>query len=464
MASSRKQEPLSETALAMPAAQWRPVCELRANPRNVRVHSKKQIKQIADSIAAFGFVVPIVTDEDGTILSGHGRREAARLLGLRTAPVVRLVGLSPARKRAFMLAENKISANAGWDRPRLAVELQELSELLSVEDFSIEVTGFAPIEIDQLVVDLEDDSGDPLDETRLEWTSAATVTREGDVWLLGHHRLACGNARSHEDLDRLMDGKSAAMMFTDPPYNVRISSVVGRGRTKHREFAEACGEQSAEEFVQFLSATLGNAIRVSVDGAVHYVCMDWRHAGELIGVGRSIYGAHLNTVIWVKTNAGQGSFYRSQYEQIFVFRVGDERHLNNIQLGRHGRNRSNVWTYAGVNSFKAGRMAELTAHPTVKPVALVMDAVKDCSRRGDIVLDVFCGSGTTILAAERTGRIGYGLEIDPEYIDLSVKRWQDFTGRDAVHAVTGRTFDETEAERATGDGTEKSGNRKDDRS
>jgi DNA modification methylase len=236
------------------------------------------------------------------------------------------------------------------------------------------------------------------------------------------------------------------MAFLDPPYNVAIASVVGRGDTKHREFAEASGEQSSTEFTAFLRTVLGNAKRVSSGGALHYVCMDWRHVGELIAAGRAVYDDHINTAIWVKTNAGQGSFYRSQHEEVLVFRVGTESHRNNIELGRHGRSRSNVWTYPGANTFRKGRMDDLRSHPTVKPVQLVSDAMRDCTKRHDIVLDTFCGSGTTILAAERVGRHAYAIEIDPVYIDVAIRRWQALTGKDAIHSETGRTFDEATAD------------------
>jgi hypothetical protein len=226
------------------------------------------------------------------------------------------------------------------------------------------------------------------------------------------------------------------MAFLDPPYNVKVRSVVGRGRTKHREFAMASGEMVAEEYVEFLSETLGNAATHSRAGALHYVCTDWRHQSELIDAGRRTYGAQVNLVVWVKSNAGQGSFYRSQHELIGVYRVGEESHLNNIELGRHGCSRSNVWRYAGVNSFRVGRMDELRAHPTAKPVALVADAIKDCTGRREIVLDTFCGSGTTLMAAERVGRRAYCLEIDPCYVDVTIRRWQAFTRRDAVHTQT----------------------------
>jgi DNA modification methylase len=232
------------------------------------------------------------------------------------------------------------------------------------------------------------------------------------------------------------------------PYNVRVRSIGGRGRTKHAEFAFASGEMSRPEYVAFLMSALGNCNRVSRDGAVHYVCCDWRHVTEIVEAGWPVYGETLNIVVWVKSNAGQGSFYRSQHEFIVVFRVGQSAHLNNIQLGQHGRSRSNVWNYRGVNTFGAGRMDELRSHPTVKPVALVADAMRDCTRRRDIILDTFSGSGTTIMAAERIGRRAYAMEIEPRYVDVAIRRWKAFTRKDAVDSESGCTFDQLEAEQA----------------
>ena len=325
---------------------------LKPNPRNVRTHSKKQIRQIADSIVAFGFVVPIVVDENDTILLGHGRFGAAIDLNLSKVPVIVLEGLSEAKKRALLLADNKITANAGWDRKRLAVELPELTELLIEEGLDISITGFEPVEIDQIAIDFEEDSSDPADTVENAWLSASAVSKLGDIWELGEHRLSCGDACDAADIDRLMSGKRAAMAFLDPPYNVQIRSVVGRGRIKHGEFAMASGEMSPAEFIAFLEETLGTAARVSRDDAVHFVCMDWRHVDKLIEAGREVYAEMLNLAVWVKSNAGQGSFYRSQHELIGVFRVGESKHLNNVQLGRFGRSRSNVWQYAGVNTFR----------------------------------------------------------------------------------------------------------------
>ena len=418
------------------------VVDIKSNPRNAHTHSNKQIDQLAKSIETFGFTSPVLIDETLTLLAGHGRFKAAQLLGLKKIPAIRLSGLSEAKKRALLIADNRIAQNAGWDRQRLAIELPELAELLIEEELDISLTAFEPAEIDQLIADFEEHAEDPADIIPMEGLSLTPVSRPGDLWQLGQHRLLCGDARRLADLDRLLVGEQAAMAFLDPPYNVKIKSVVGRGRTKHAEFAMASGEMSRKEFVGFLIKTLGNAAVHSRAGALHYVCMDWRHLGELIVAGNQTYGEMINLAIWVKSNTGQGSFYRSQYETVAVFRVGEAPLLNNVELGRHGRTRSNVWHYAGVNSFRAGRMDELRAHPTVKPVALVADALKDCTRRHEIVLDTFSGSGTTVLAAERVGRRAYGLELEPRYVDTAIRRWQAFTRRDAIHTETGSTFDE----------------------
>jgi DNA modification methylase len=425
-----------------------PIKEIKLNPGNARTHSAGQIRQIENSIRACGFAAPVLVDEHLVLLAGHGRLKAARNLGLIEIPAVVLHELSPALKRTLALADNKIADNAGWDRERLAIELPELSELLVGEGYDISLTGFAQAEIDQLHVDFEDDQTDPDDDIKGGWIAGSTVSEKGSLWLLGRHRLLCGDARSDQDMQRLMGADRSAMAFLDVLYNVSVRSIVGRGRTKHREFQMASGEMSPSEYVDFLRQALGAACQVSREGAVHYVCCDWRHVAEVMEAGRSVYGDTLNIVVWVKSNSGQGSFYRSRHEFIVVFRVGNAPHLNNIELGRHGRSRSNVWTYAGVNAFRAGRMEELRAHPTAKPVALVADAIKDTTRRGDIVLDTFSGSGTTIMAAERVGRRAYGMEIDPHYVDIAVRRWQSFTGKDAVDAESGRTFDDLATERA----------------
>jgi len=415
---------------------------LEANPRNARTHSKKQIRQIARSIERFGFTNPVLIDARNQIIAGHGRVAAARQLGLPEVPTLRLSHLSEVDKRAYVLADNRLAEKAGWDRDVLALELGELSGLLMEE---IDLTGFESGEIDMLLSDL-DDAPDPADEAPVA-VAGPTVTRTGDLWRFGNHRLICGDARDPDVYARLMAGERAEMVFTDPPYNVPIQGhVLSRG-AHHREFAFASGEMSSAEFTAFLTETLGLCAKHARDGSIHYVCMDWRHVAELIAAGRSVYAELKNICVWVKTNAGQGSFYRSQHELVLVFKNGREPHLNTFELGQHGRARSNVWTYAGVNTFRAGRMDELAMHPTVKPVAMVADAMRDCSKRKGLVLDPFMGSGTTIMAGEKVGRRVYGIECDAAYVDVAIRRWQAFTGKDAILVETSETFDEVQARR-----------------
>lgn len=422
------------------------VRSLRAPKRKTRTHSKKQIRQIANLVLCYGWTYPILIDEDGVIICGYGRYLAAVDLGLKEVPTIIMSGLSDAKKRLLTIADNKIPTNAGWDYPVLAAELGELAILLPECQLNIELTGFEAAEIDSLMGDHLDSEREPGDVVPDIETKA--VSRTGDLWKLSKHRLLCGDSRDPGDIKKLMDNARAFMVFADPPYNVRVSSVQGRGKIKHREFASASGEMSRAEFTEFLASWMHLAARYLEDGSIVFCCMDWRHLGECLAAGEEAFTELKNIIAWVKTNAGQGSFYRSQHELILVFKNGTGRHQNNIELGKFGRSRSNVWEYAGVNSFRKDRLAELTVHPTVKPVALVADAMRDCSRRGDIVFDPFMGSGTIIVAAEKVGRRGYGIEIDPLYVDVAIRRWQEFTKCDAVLAATGQTFDEVAAERS----------------
>jgi DNA modification methylase len=423
---------------------------LRANPRNARTHSRKQIRQLRASIRKFGFTNPLLVDDTNMVLAGHGRLEAARLEGLDRVPVIRFSHLTAMQKRAYLIADNKIAEQAGWDRELLAVELGELNDLLPTEGFDVSLTGFEAAEIDSLLADMAPSRLEP--EDILPALSAYPTTRRGDLWHLKKHKLLCGDARDPGDFARLMNGASAAAVFCDPPYNLRVSGIGGRGRVRHPEFAFASGEMSPSQYRKFLYVTLGNGVRVSSQGAVHFVFTDWRQVGVLIDVGGKLYDPMLNLVVWNKSNAGQGSFYRSQHELIGVFRVGGHPHRNNVELGRFGRNRSNVWTYAGVNTFGRGRDEALAAHPTVKPVALVVDALLDCTARGDVVLDQFADSGTTILAAEKVGRVGLGIEYEPGYVDVAIKRWQRSTKLEATLADDGRSFEEICAARSAANG------------
>lgn len=429
----------------------RPIRELRPDPRNPRIHSRKQIRQIAQSIEAFGFNVPVLIDAQNRVIAGHGRLKACELLGWTEVPSICLDHLSEAQVKAFLIADNKLTENATWDQRLLGESLLELSG----QDltFSLETTGFDMAEIDLLIEGLgETQPGeDPADEIPAPLPIA--VTQPGDLWQLGPHRILCGNALEPEAYDLLMEGRQASIVFTDPPYNVPIDGHAGGlGKIHHRPFAMASGEMSSAEFTAFLNQTLNNLAAHASDGSLHFICMDWRHLGELLAAGTSAYAELKNLCIWVKDNAGMGSLYRSQHELVLVFKHGNGPHQNHVQLGQFGRYRSNVWRYAGVNSF--GRTAEegnlLELHPTVKPVALVADALKDASSRGDIVLDAFLGSGTTVLAAERTERICHGLELDPVYVDTALRRWERLTGREAIHVPSGLGFAALQAAREVG--------------
>lgn len=424
--------------------EWRDPHSLKPHPQNVRTHSRQQLRRLARSIRQFGFTAPVLTDENGVILAGHARVLAAIAEGKTQIPVVVIGGLSETQKRAYVLWDNKSTEMAGYDRAALADELQDLSTLLAKDGLDLSLTGFDPGEIDALIANVSDLNGEQDD--KIPPIEDEAVSRNGDLWLLGkRHRLLCADSRK-ADYPLLMESSArAAMLFTDPPYNVDIPKTLGRGRTKHGNFAMASGEMPPAEFTSFLIEVLAPAAEHSTDGALHYVCMDWRHFREILDAGSQVYDALLNVVVWTKTNGGQGSFYRSQHEEIFVFKAGAGAHLNNVQLGRHGRNRSNVWNYPGCNAFGTRRVADLEAHPTVKPVALVADAMRDCTRRGDVVLDPFMGAGSTILAAERVDRRAYGIEIDPLYVDVAIRRWQAATKTDAVLAATRMTFDELAA-------------------
>jgi DNA modification methylase len=428
---------------------YRKIAELTSNPRNSRTHSKRQIRQIADSIKAFGFTNPILLDRSNTIVAGHGRVRAAELLRLSEVPTIRLENLSADQVRAYVIADNRLAEKAGWDKSILAIELQNLLTIDS--DFDVTITGFEIPEID-LLLTTDHGKADPDDDYEITKIGEA-VTRPGDLWQLGRHRLLCGSAIEQASFSQLLGNRRANVVFVDPPYNVAIDgNVSGNGSIRHREFGMASGEMGEFEFITFLATSLRLLARSSAAGSVHFVCMDWRHMSELLSAGRQVYESLLNVCVWVKNNGGMGSFYRSRHELVFVFKNGTPQHRNNVQLGRFGRNRTNVWEYPSVNTLsKISEEGNLLAmHPTVKPVALVADALLDCSARGDVVVDAFLGSGSTLIAAERTGRVCYGIELDAAYVDTAIRRWQRYTGERAVHAISGKTFDDIATDRSAG--------------
>jgi DNA modification methylase len=423
------------------AIRYQPISHLRLDPKNPRLHGRKQVRQIANSIASFGFNVPVLIDAEGTVIAGHGRVLAATELGWSDVPTIAIEHLDAAQRRAFAIADNRLTENSAWNDQLLAEQLKELS-ILDL-DFDLEATGFDMGEIDLRIESLDEKPEVPDPADQLPAIQEHAISRFADLWLLGRHRVLCGNALEQSAYANLMENAKAQLVFTDPPYNVPIQGhVSGLGSVRHREFPMASGEMSEVEFERFLLTCFRHLCGFSRPGSVHFICIDWRHLRELLGAGTEIYGSLSNFCVWVKSNGGMGSLYRSRHELIGVYKNGKASHRNNVQLGRYGRNRTNVWTYPGISGFGwQGEEGNLFAlHPTVKPVALVADAILDCSSRGDLVLDAFLGSGTTVIAAERTGRCCRGLELDPLYVDTIIRRWQGYAGEDARHAVSGQSF------------------------
>ncbi|HEY1631861.1 MAG TPA: DNA methyltransferase [Rhizomicrobium sp.] len=408
----------------------------------LRKHPRRQLKKLAYLIKQFGFVVPILVDQDNVIIAGEARVKAAQLLGLTHVPAIRVLHLTDPEVRALRIADNRLAELSDWDRATLTVELVDLDSLLP----DINLTGFETPEIDLLInAKIPKPSHVACDDCPPARFDLPAVTALNDIWLFGPHRVACGDARDPQITGRLMAGETAAQLLSDIPYNVKIEgNVGGKGKIKHPEFLMASGEMSDEEFIEFIRASLGLSVAQCKDGALLYVFIDWRHVHQVIAVGLGLGLTQINLCVWTKSNAGMGSFYRSQHELIVVFKKGSALHTNNIELGRHGRNRSNVWPYEGANSINPERRRELKLHPTVKPAQLCIDAILDCTHRSEIVLDPFLGSGTTLIAAEDCGRICYGVEISPHYVDVIVRRWQEFTGESAVLESSGETFAQTE--------------------
>lgn len=418
--------------------------DLNLYDNQVRSHSDKQIGQLSDAITAFGFVVPIIIDGANNVITGHGRIEAAKRLKLTSVPTICADHLTPAQIRAFRIADNKLAELSDWNEDALRNEFGDLMELsLSGElDFSLDVMGFEIPAIDIIIAGTSDEAAEPAETVAMPDPAKPCVTRRGDLWVLGEHRILCEDSLNAENYARVLDGETCRMVFTDPPYNVPVNGHVRSGNGgAHREFTMASGEMTDAEFRAFLKSCIAHFAASLPTGGIVMICMDWRHIEELISTGKDCGLELINLCVWNKTNGGMGSLYRSKHELVAIFKKPGAAHINNVALGKHGRNRTNVWDYAGVNTFGAGREADLVDHPTVKPTALVADAIMDVSHRGDIVLDAFGGSGATLLAAEKTGRRARLIELDPLYVDVAIRRWQEMTGKQAIHATTGETWE-----------------------
>lgn len=431
--------------------EYLPTAAIKPYEQNPKIHKSKQVEQIAKSITQFKFNNPILIDEKNIIIGGHGRLLAVQKLGLTEVPVIKLMHLSEAQKRAYRIADNKLTENGQWDVDLLKLEFCELEKLEL--DFSLDITGFDMADIDVILDDSLTQKTTELDEKSNVVPFVAEneiVSKAGDIWLLGKHKIICGNSVEKETYQDLFADKKADMVFTDPPYNVKVDGhVCGLGKVKHKEFKMASGEMSSEKFQNFLQSNFELLKDFSKNGSLLFICMDWRHIKEIINAGYEVFDEFKNLCVWNKDNGGMGSLYRSKHELVFVFKNGNRSHQNNIELGSHGRYRTNVWDYPGVNSF-GGDKDKLNMHPTVKPVEMVRDAILDVSSRGDIVLDTFLGSGTTLIAAEQCGRICYGMELEPLYIDTTIRRWQEISGKSAVHEQTGKTYRELLEEKTNG--------------
>ncbi|WP_233155130.1 site-specific DNA-methyltransferase [Sedimentitalea arenosa] len=434
-----------------------PIADLRPYANNNRIHSAANIGKLKASVAQFGFVTPILVDGEGVIIAGHGRYEAARVLGLTAIPTVVADHLSPAEVRALRIADNRLAELSDWNPEALQIEFAELMDLSldGTLDFDLDITGFEVPEIDILIGGVGEAGSDPAETVEAPDPARPAVTQPGDLWRLGDHRIFCGDALEAASYTRVLEGEGPAMVFTDPPYNVPVQGHVRSGKDgAHREFAMASGEMSEAEFRGFLGRVLARLVVNLPSGGIAMICMDWRHVEDLIASGKAAGLELINLCVWNKTNGGMGSLYRSKHELVCVFRKPGAPHINNVELGRHGRNRTNVWDYAGVNSFGKARAADLADHPTVKPTALVADAIMDVTHRGDVVLDAFGGSGATLLAAEKTGRRARLIELDPLYVDVAIRRWQERTGQNAVLATSGETFDDRAAALVTAEDQE----------
>lgn len=392
--------------------------------RRARQHTKKKLKKLRTSLAEFGWTTPLIVDETNMVLCGAGRLTVALEDNLDLVPVIRIEHMSEAQKRAYIIADNRIAEEATYSRELLRDELAGLIEL----GYDAELTGFDTLEIDTLLSFDEE----PADEDNVELgdEAARPVSRLGDLWHIGEHRALCGDARDRAAYERLLSGSLAQLIITDPPFGCAIAAnVSGLGKVKHEDFIMGAGEQSLPEFAQtLLRPAFRNMASFAAAGAIAFVYTDWRALPHMYDAALGVFHEQKNLIVWAKSNAGMGTFYRSAHELVLAYKISPGKHLNNFGLGEGGRHRSNVWSYPGANTFRKGRMQDLLEHSTVKNKAMFADAIRDCSKRGGIVLDPFLGSGTTLVACAKTGRAGRGIELDPKYMDVILRRVAEATG------------------------------------
>jgi hypothetical protein len=416
-----------------------PIGSLRPAEAPVRRHPKKQLAKVRKSLEVFGQVTPILVTPDGEIIDLELVWQALRANAATHVDVIVVADKSPEEIKALRLVLNRTALDAVWDDENLRIVLKDLLD----QNFDLDLTGFDVPEIDRYLsldipqANVEEDGSD------IPPVQARAISAPGIIWALGEHRVGCGSATDLAFVSRVLGGKTANSSFIDPPYNIKVDGfITGKGRHRHREFVQGSGELSTDEYFALLKDSLLVLKGCCAPTALVYACIDWRHVMELTVAGHACDMPLYTICIWTKTNGGMGGIYRNAHELVCVFKAGAEKPLDNVELGRHGRNRTNVWSYPGMSSFGKDRDELLGSHPTVKPVAMIADALRDVTKRGDIVLDTFLGSGSTLMAAQETGRICCGVELDPLYVDVTIRRWQNATGRDAVLFETGEHFDD----------------------
>jgi DNA modification methylase len=418
----------------------RALLDLILPARNVRKLEAAHVAEVARAIAELGFNHPVLINESNQVIDGVVRAEAAKRLGIDSVPCIVARHLTASQQRQLRLALNRLQEKGSWDLGELKFVIEELI----LEEVSLDVTGFTVGEIDQILLDAGPASTEagPLEPE----TDQEAVAKLGDIYEMGSHRLICGDARDAGAVKAVMAEEQAQLLLTDEPYNVAIRGNVTKG--EHREFAMASGEMSDADFAVFNTAWMQASLTFLTDGGLFATFIDWRGYVTVYAAAVKLGLTPLNLIVWGKTNAGMGSLYRSQHELLPLFKKGKAAHINNVQLGKGGRWRSNLWQYPGASSMGSDARRGLKEHPTVKPTAMLEDALLDLTDRDDVVLDPFLGSGSTLIAAEKTGRGCRGVEIDPRYVDLTIRRWQHLTGRDAILQSTGQTFSEILSRRA----------------
>ncbi len=418
--------------------------EIKPRIRAYRKHSPKQVDLIARSLKERGCIEPVLVDSQNRIVCGEAVVAAAGQIGLNRLPVVRAGHLSDDQLRAYAVAANRLAEYAGYDEELLGQEISDIADLLA--DYDLAGLGFEAAEIDNYlgITSLERDAAA---EVVPPLAPNARVSAKGDLWIIGDHRLLNDDALVPANYSRLLDGRLAQLVLSDVPYNLSGKTISGSGKIKHGDFIQGAGEMSRAEFTRFLTSAMRCMRGASIDGSIHMIFMSWHYLLEMLRAGAIVYDELKAICTWIKQQGGQGAFYRSQTEFIAVFKNGDEKHINNIMMGRFGRNRTNAWNYAGMNTATKARDELLAMHPTVKPLDLLEDAILDCSNLRGIVLDPFVGSGSTIIAAHRTGRVGYGMDLDPLYADVALRRIRAATGIEPIRESDGKGFSELEASR-----------------